>query len=201
MCCNSASLESNWLTRPAWRVPNGSAGSYSSQSSRGQFQIGNACVSAPGIGRVGITRFWRPDDLYREPRRKRSTGLPTACACSLAQGLCLLGSDWANPRQAGLPVPLKLATNHSLVSSLPRWLSLTRFFSSSDVTSQPTLATSRWTSTRYTVKTEFAVTHSKQTTEAFSTRYKKPPPGGGIYFATATRLSPQRWERGGTSER
>jgi len=196
MCCNSASLESNWLTRPAWRVPNGSAGSYSSQSSRGQFQIGNACVSAPGIGRVGITRFWRPDDLYREPRRKRSTGLPTACACSLAQGLCLLGSDWANPRQAGLPVPLKLATNHSLVSSLPRWLSLTRFFSSSDVTSQPTLATSRWTSTRYTVKTEFAVTHSKQTTEAFSTRYKKPPPGGYLLCNGHQTFAPEMGTRG-----
>jgi hypothetical protein len=31
---------------------------------------------------------------------------------------------------------------------------------------------------RYTVKTGFPVTHSKQTTVVLSNRYKKPPPGG-----------------------
>jgi hypothetical protein len=74
----------------------------SGESNRSQFQIGKARVSPPGVGRAGI-----------HPRRKRSTRLPTACASSLAQALCLLGTGRANPPQAGLPVPPKLVPNQS----------------------------------------------------------------------------------------
>ena len=165
----------------------------SGQSSRGQFQIGNTGVGPAGVGRAGI-----------DPRRKRSTGLPTACACppglwracSLAQALCLLGIGWAKHTDR-----IVCATNSSLRSRRlggevlplsPLAVALSPFFASSDVTSHSTLATSHCTSTRYTLRIKIGVTPTKQTTEAISTRYKKLSPGGvasWLLFRLARRIS------------
>jgi hypothetical protein len=126
---------------------------------------------------VGVTHPAGPEGTRRassadgragfQPRRKRRHGAHTTCASSLAQGLCLLGTGWANPRQAGLPVPPKLATNHSpLCGPEP----------TERATNHSPLATLILPGTL--MQTGFPVTPSKQTTVVLSNRYKKPPPGG-----------------------
>jgi len=54
-------------------------------------------------------------------------------------------------------------------------------------------------STRYTVRIEIAVTHSKQTTEVFSTRYKKPSPRGVPLELHKTKIRRTVEERQGNS--
>jgi hypothetical protein len=128
----------------------------SGQSNRRQFQIGNTCVSPAGVGRAGI-----------HPRRKRRHDAHTACASSLAQGLCLLGTGGANAQQAGLPVPPKLASKHSpLAGPEP----------AERATNHSPLATAF--SNRYTARVECPLTHSKQMSLVLSNRYKFVPPVG-----------------------
>ena len=62
--------------------------------------------------------------------------------------------------------------------SAPRGLALTLFFPSSHVTSQSTLATSLCISTRYTHPNRNRRKPLPVNNMIFSTRYKKPPPGG-----------------------
>jgi hypothetical protein len=156
--------------RPA-RVPEGNSLMASSgQSNRSQFQIGNTCVSPASVGRAGLN-LSRTE--LRDPRRKRSHSAPTACACSPAQGLCLLGTGWANPQQAGLPVPPKLASMHlPLAGPEPA----ERATNHSRLATAFSLAASSVEANRYTARLELPVTHSKQTPLVLSNRYKNAPP-------------------------
>jgi hypothetical protein len=163
--------------RPA-KVPWGNSRMASSgQSNRSQFQIGNTCVSPAGVGRAGMNLSRAKP---RGPRRKRRHDAHTACASSLAQGLCLLGTGGANAQQAGLPVPPKVASKHLPLAGPVPAERATAF------------------SNRYTARVECPLTHSKLTSLVLSNRYKKPPPGGVLlcnHFALFRPPRPHRPSR------
>jgi hypothetical protein len=68
--------------------------------------------------------------------------------------------------------------------SASRGLALTPSFSSSNVTSQSTLADGQCNSNRNTSETGIAVTPTKQTTVVLSNRNKKTPPRGVAFWLT-----------------
>jgi hypothetical protein len=86
------------------------------------------------------------------------------------------------------PNPVRIAILSK--RSAPKSLSLSRFFPSSDVTSQSTLTTSRCNSNRYSLQTGFPVTHSKQTAVVLSNRYDPTPLGGSGVLVTPSLDAP-----------
>jgi len=87
--------------------------------------------------------------------------------------------------------------------SASRGLALTPLFSSQNVTSYSTLATSQWNSNRNRAETGIAVTPTKQTTAVLSNRNKKTPPRGVAFWLRPGNLGKleRREEPGGSETR